>query len=230
MDEENKQPGFRPIGNLLPKISPSLPGSASTGSPSPKPSATTGSPPMVPTLASATGTPHGGTGAVAKVSDLSQALQTDTPEKTDQLLLALLPRSVASSLEESRRTWNDPDYGFHSEFSHYTLGPTPAEYRECARRLATLALQPADAQTIGRELMRLKVMTKARVEQQGELDFMAAAYAEELERYPADVVRAALRGWARKEKWWPAWAELRSELDRLVRRRQALQNALGRVL
>ena len=60
----------------------------------------------------------------------------------------------------------------------------------------------------------------------GKIDLTMAAYAEYLAEYPADVVIDALRWWARVEKWWPAWSELKELLDRRVIRRKALRKAL----
>ncbi len=90
------------------------------------------------------------------------------------------------------------------------------------------ALRPAPKTVIQSELARLRVMTKSRNENQADLTMTAAAYADALAEYPADVVADALRNWAACEKWWPAWAELKDRLDRGVRKRRALRAALVR--
>ena len=77
--------------------------------------------------------------------------------------------------------------------------------------------------------MRLKLRTKNRAQSEKELAFQIAIYADDLAEYPQDVVVGALRYWAKNEKWWPAWAELKALLDARVNRRLALIEALRRV-
>lgn len=229
MDEENQQPGFRPIGSLVPKISRSPSGLDWTATPSQRISAITGSPPAGPKPASTIGTRHGAGGAVANMTELSQLLQTDTPDLTDKALLRLLPPRLVSSLVSKNRERVDEVYGYEIEFVGYDFSePLDPDEREQALKLVEYALEPADARVILAELARLRALTKARAEDANDLEMLAHVYAEELSRYPGDVVRAALRSWTRREKWWPAWAELKAELDRMTRKREALCGALKR--
>ncbi len=59
-----------------------------------------------------------------------------------------------------------------------------------------------------------------------DLTMIFAVYTDELRRYPVDAVRTVLREWP--GKYWPAIAELKPSLDRLVVPRRALLIALER--
>ncbi|KKM12092.1 hypothetical protein LCGC14_1720340, partial [marine sediment metagenome] len=63
---------------------------------------------------------------------------------------------------------------------------------------------------------------------QEDLAALIAIYAEELAEYPLDVVRDACRTWARREKWFPAWADLRALCEERVMKRRDLLMALRR--
>lgn len=228
-DESDKENGFLPIGYHLPKILPSHPTSDSTGKPSPSNSETTGSPPQVPKLPKLTGTQPGGTGVVVRPSDLEQALVASNPDETDQVLLALLPPSVARSLESRIRESVNRYYGFETEFVGYSLPANlpPEEIRE-ARAVVERACIPAQAREIMAELARMRLIVKVRAEQEQDLAAIAVIFAEEMAEYPPDIVRHALRGWTKREKWWPSWAELKELLDRAFKRRKALREVLRR--
>ncbi len=79
-----------------------------------------------------------------------------------------------------------------------------------------------------KELGRLKVLTRERNLSHDDLVAQIAIYVEELAGYPIDVVRAACRGWAAIEKWFPAWAELRVLCDERVANRRNLLGAVNR--
>lgn len=76
------------------------------------------------------------------------------------------------------------------------------------------------------ELGRLRVQTKARAEDAENMEFLLRVYAEDMREYPADIVKAACRRWARINKFFPAWAELKGEMDYLARNRKALLRVL----
>lgn len=67
---------------------------------------------------------------------------------------------------------------------------------------------------------------------QGEDDqkLRGAAYANDLAQYPADVIRLACQRWADSSRWWPAWADLKRECDRLAAKRIAEHCALEQAL
>lgn len=57
---------------------------------------------------------------------------------------------------------------------------------------------------------------------EAETRLRVAAYVDRLAEYPADVVAAVLRAWPDNNKFWPAWFELREELERIARPRREL--------
>jgi hypothetical protein len=227
MTDESEQPAFRSIGSLLPSISPSRPSAGLTARPRPSASAITGLPSPERRVANSIGMRRGETGAVAMLPTVTELLKGDSPETTDKALLASLPPSVASSLVSKSRDFVDPVYGFDTEFVGWDLADVEQTDRSRAADLVWWTLAPADARMILGEIARLRAMTKARAESNTDLEMLAHVYAEELANYPPDVIRAACRGWARREKWWPSWAELKDCLDRAVRRRQALWDTLA---
>lgn len=125
-------------------------------------------------------------------------------------------------------TWADGDtgHGWDGYVARYEI-VAPVSQADHAAALAFVdeALEPAGEDFVLAELARLRAMTVSRDVGQ-DLALVLAAYADELQRYPADAVREVLRGWG--SKWWPAWNELRDQLDRLVRPRQALREAMRR--
>lgn len=141
-------------------------------------------------------------------------------------MLASLPPSVASSLTEKRTDFVDPVYGYDFRFDGYSLAPVDAAEKMQAKAIVLAACRRCDSKTIASELTRMRVLTKARELSNDDASATVAAYAEELSRYPADIVRAACRGWSKREPWWPSWAELKEELTRHARRRKALAEVL----
>jgi len=51
-------------------------------------------------------------------------------------------------------------------------------------------------------------------------------YARDLSEYPADIVRGVLDDWGRREKWFPAWAELAARLDEKTAKRRRIAEAV----
>jgi len=126
-------------------------------------------------------------------------------------------------LQTIERTFIDPVYGFDYEFTGYTLGAiVPSHDRLTARNSVATALAGASADFVRQELARLRASTKARPEDGDDLAMRFQVLADECREYPPDVVRHALRGWAQREVFFPALAEIRDELQRLTRRRRAL--------
>ena len=163
-------------------------------------------------------------GRVQTVTDIRQL---GDPEATDKALLASLPQSVRLSLREVREAEIDPRYGYDEVFKTFRLADalTP-EARAAALRLVEAAMAPADKMTIAREVTRLRAMTKAKAEQEDDLKVLAALYSEDLRAYPTDVVVSVIRKWINREKWWPAWSELKAMLDEALRYRSALLKTL----
>lgn len=118
-------------------------------------------------------------------------------------------------------------YGLDVEFLGYSLAPGAAPDELAAgNEMVQFASQPAAPGVIKMLLAELRVSTKARAEQDDDLALGFQVYATEVARYPADCAAAAIRKIARREKFYPALAELRDELQRESRRRKALADVL----
>jgi hypothetical protein len=213
----SEEPGFRPIGNLVQRIASSLMPADSIPERSPTSSPTTGK--QGPGPSSAIGLRRGEHGADA----------SSTPAEVDRNLLASLPPSVGSALKATISEFVDPVYGYECEFVGYTLaGSIPSRDRQSALGIVGAALVPAAPAFVRQELARLRAATKARPDPSDDLAMRFQVLAEVCQDYPPDVVRHALRGWAKREVFFPALAEIRDELQRTSRRRRALLECLSR--
>ncbi|MCR9128441.1 MAG: hypothetical protein NXI12_02880 [Alphaproteobacteria bacterium] len=81
----------------------------------------------------------------------------------------------------------------------------PAPDRELAGMLATMNA----ALVTGRQ-------------SEAEARLRLGAYVQRLREWPRDVVAEVLHAWPDRNKYWPAWAELRAELERVARPRRTL--------
>lgn len=96
------------------------------------------------------------------------------------------------------------------------------------RPLLEEANKPSPPVKITPEVARCLSLTTSRARDQVDLKLMIGALSEELAQFPFDVVKASLRGWSQREKWWPTLAELREECQwRVDRRRKALEAMRG---
>lgn len=124
--------------------------------------------------------------------------------------------------------WADGDtgHGWDGYVVRYEVGNRIPEHDgKTAMAFVESTLEPASEDAILAELGRLRVKTISR-DVGLDLTLVFSAYADELARYPADVVRTVLRGW--RGKFWPAWAELAEQLDRITKPRHALRETLRR--
>lgn len=136
----------------------------------------------------------------------------------------LLGRSLRSEL--GRAIYGTDGQFEGSEVSFVLHGEVGKAERDQAIRLVSQSLRPAGPELAAKELGRLALLTKSRAEGDDDTKARLVVMADELANYPADVVLDALRYWARTEKFFPAWAELRDLLDRRVQRRKRLRAAL----
>ena len=83
------------------------------------------------------------------------------------------------------------------------------------------SLAGAQIKVVARELARLRALTKMK---ETDAALVAAAYAEEVSRYPADAVAEVCRSW--DGVFFPAWSELRDRLETTVAHRRSLLAAL----
>lgn len=225
MDESEDQ-GLKLVGNLrLPTgTSPYL--SDSTQREWPQSFATTGSRFPAPGGARSTGRQLSAT-AAGKSLSIAEAVERADPEAVDRAIVASLPPSIASTLRPMYRDHIDPRYGFDTEFLGYRLeGAVPAGDLELARQMIGQHLCPAEVGLIKRELARLRVSTKSRAETDDDLAMGFQVLAEECAEYPPDVVMWALRSWAKQETFYPSLAEIRDRLQRGVKKRRQLMQAI----
>lgn len=161
---------------------------------------------------------------------INEALKTHDPELVDQALLASLPHSVKSTLREKRAD-RVGEFGYDSDLVGYQPISAPAEDIEASLVRVNATLRPVSsmrdgASDLNRLVGRLRLATKARPESQDDLTLMLALYTERLEIYPLDVITDVIDEWIRTQTWWPSWAELQAGIDKRLRRRCALKNAL----
>lgn len=98
---------------------------------------------------------------------------------------------------------------------------SPENFLSAAREL-----RQQEASASSRELAGwLATMNAALVpsrDGENETRLRLAVYVDRLRNYPADVTSQALGEWPDRSKFWPAWAELREQLERLAGPRRAL--------
>lgn len=150
------------------------------------------------------------------------------PDETDDRLEASLRRALGRSLVSNEVAIYDARFGFDGIDHRYEVTGADSEVVRTALAIVELALAPAGNAVAVKELTRLGMMTKARAEDVGTLEARLVVFAEELATYPEDVVIDACRYWGRAEKFFPSWSELKDLLDRRVKRRQRMRDALAR--
>lgn len=219
---EREDRGFRQIGSLMPMIAVSPQNSGSNRSERPRDSATTGMPSPARTVAKPTGRPHGETGAVATLTTLPSLLAAGNPAETDRALEALWTRQLGSSPVAMVRPVYDQPGGYDEVMEGFQRAS-----RFDGELVAVLedACLPAHPDMVTKELARLKAGTVGRAMDGIDMEAWLIVVGDELEEFPADVIRGACRKWLRREKWTPSVAELVDECQRLGRRRKLLRIA-----
>ena len=227
--------GLQPIGDHLPRPGPSREVSGSTSATSPiRPTGpeTTGPRALAKADVSSTGTPRSEIGSVGPPMTEAQARAVqamDPPADIDENLLAWLPPSVRSSITSITRWRESPgtcEYNEPYTASYELRGDfEEADARE-ALRLVKLLNAPAAPSDCAMALGKLKAITMPRNVTAEDLTLQIGTMTEEVCAYPLDVVRGACRAWARSDKFFPTWAELR----RLCEERALLRRALAREL
>jgi len=222
-----EESGCRPIGSLVQRTLTSLSVVDSTPEPSPTSLPITGTRFPEAGAASLIGPPRSGTGVVAKPDFRHQ-----DPAQNDEAIVALLPPSVRSALRatESIREFIDPVYGFDIERKDtgYMLAAAVMPHdRQAAIGIVAAYMAPCGGRLVREELARLRASTKSRQQSDDDLAMTFQVLAEECQEYPPDVVRWALRSWARRETFFPSLAEIRDELQRHSRRRRLLLECLN---
>lgn len=230
MVDQTEKPGSQTIGGLIQKIvntRSTVDGTANALTSKPRDSATT-TPPRTAFLP--TGERHGGHGSGMPTSLLpATAIVSAAPPSTLQRDPgALLPQHIASRLDTTWET-NNQGHGWDGYVTAYEMtAPITGGDLTLAIEIAEAALRPATPQKILAELTRLRALTVSRDQATLDLELIAAAYTDELSRYPADAVVEVLRDWPRSNRFWPSMAELVGPLDRMTAPRKALWEALRR--
>lgn len=143
-----------------------------------------------------------------------------------------LPATIAAAIEFTTRS----TYGADGQFdgSVVDAATLTGHHDEALIRAALAALEsasrPGGFQLATVELSKLRAKTAFRSAEGGDQHLIGQAYTEELAAYPQDVIREACRQSAASSRWWPAWADLKRECDRLVAKRLAEHRALKAAL
>lgn len=217
--------GLRPIGSLMPRISASPRSSVSTLDGPATSSATTGTPQAAPVRQSVIGRRPGATGVAARSNSLAELLRGEEPAVTD--------RGIRSQLAPYHASFCEPVLDEGCEVVGWRFLRDPRELSAEERQGAFVALEvlmpamePATADMVKRELVRLRMSCVPHNEAEDEAATRLQILGEECRNWPPDILRGALRGWARREKFFPTLAELRAELQRHSRCRRTLVAAL----
>jgi hypothetical protein len=165
------------------------------------------------------GMPHSRNGSSAALSLIGNALAAGKPAETDRALEALWTQRLGSSPVAKVRPVYDRDGGYDEVLEGFEHAPRlDGELIEALEA----ANAPADPDDVTKELARLKIGTIGRAMDGVDLEAWLIVVGEELEEFPADVIRDACRKWMRREKWSPSVAELRDECQRTARRRKLM--------
>jgi hypothetical protein len=220
--------GFRPIGNSMPSLRRSPEISGSTPDARATPSATTGSRLPAATRSSSTGAPLSERGAAG--------LPTPLHERVERALRMFgLPREAERWLPSLALALDwQPSGVIAADGQFDRLVPGAITIRanadvELGRRLLRAldrVCDPCREATATAAFAELRALTVARSRSDEDLEMMAAGYISRLAEFPGDVVHEAVRRWVEREQWFPSWAELRAEIDKLVSGRQRLRRAL----
>lgn len=95
------------------------------------------------------------------------------------------------------------------------------------RALLERLMVPLPKHELVAELGRLRVATAAKFTDASEMALTIAVFADELAAKPGDAVRAALREWPKRNKFWPALQEILELVDEYCAPRLAMAQALG---
>lgn len=111
-----------------------------------------------------------------------------------------------------------------------SLRRAPAEDVATALAIVEAACQPAEPSLVLTELTRCFAVTKAKDASDANLESTLTIMVDDLNDFPPDVVRDALRSYARQERFRPSLAEVREYCWARFGRRQRLREALRYVV
>jgi len=163
----------------------------------------------------------------------------DAKRTTRALNLLGLPRSAADLLPSlrasipvqttfARNAVGEFDYEFPIEVVIREAVPIYLA-RELLVRFNELC-RGARADVTRQLVYRLRAMTVRRAHADDEDELTGSIYSTRLGEFPEDVVLEAVSRWIERETFFPPWAELRAEIDKRMRGRLAIREALQRYL
>jgi hypothetical protein len=215
--DENGERGFRPIGNLLPRIGSSLPGSDSTPNSSLPIATTTGARSQTALRLVKS------TGRELTVIDVENSLRAKVeqgnPAKTNAMLEMLLRPFVSLSW---RGIPTDDPYTTYAEQRLVIERHDDGADRWYIRRLLEASMHPPERTELIKALGRLRLLTTWRASSSDEGALIFAVFADELAEWPSDAVLTALKNWPRTHKFWPTLSELLDEVKGLCQMRTEL--------
>ena len=222
------------LGSLATRIAATLTPTGSTPSAS-LPTSTPGPRTRpAPNAGSAMPVPSGKAGAGATPTALPSVVSTvlpgaiqaasGNPDRVDMALRDCLPPRLKSSLSTRYAPINPGNDDDHRPLGFTVTRPLDVEDATAVLGwLDTLDRRPSRPELV-QEVTRCLAVTVARERDAADLKAMLAVMAEELAEFPADVLRAELRTWARCQKWWPTLAELRDRCQKAMRLRSSLRD------
>lgn len=144
------------------------------------------------------------------------------------IVTAGLPATISRALKFSTRSVFGADGQFDGAVADTAV--LTGEHDEASVRRALEICRdqcrPGGHEIAAQELTLLERKTVGAKQGDDDQRLRGVAYANDLAQYPADVIRAACRRWADCSRWWPAWADLKRECDRLAAKRIAEHGAI----
>jgi len=126
--------------------------------------------------------------------------------EVEKHLEASLPQSIVSSIK--------PVLSSDYDLLAFTIeGPVAVDDIQAAIETIEEFSQPASAREIGELIAMVYAMTAQRNQDQITMDLAISSFGRKLLEYPADVVRETMTKWPDKSTWFPAWHDLKVELD-----------------
>jgi len=126
--------------------------------------------------------------------------------EVEKHLEASLPQSIVSSIK--------PVLSSDYDLLAFTIeGPVAVDDIQAAIETIEEFSQPASAREIGELIAMVYAMTAQRNQDQITMDLAITSFGRKLMEYPADVVRETMTKWPDKSTWFPAWHDLKVELD-----------------
>ena len=183
---------------------------------------------LVPAASSSTGPARGETASgTARAVERAQPGETTVAE-ADRALAASLRQQHGLRLGIRSRTVFPDDGGFRVVVDGVGLTVEPGGNIAAGLALANSAMVPADPKTIALRLARLRILVVPRSAGGQDLDFEIEVWADQLRRYPADVVAETLEQWPQRRggRFWPTWHELREILEAKAAPRRAMVERL----